>query len=558
MAGLRLIVTQYVDNEALCFLMEGHKCDDMASVRHQNRDLHDLQDYIDGQSGGPGQGFFQIVTNPFQARQVINQGKLAVVEGIEVSDVLGCEGTGRPGCTDARIGARLDEIQRLGVSTFFPIHKFDNAVGGTKMDVGSTGLLINIANSFETNHFWDVQPCPGGAATQERDSQQLSNQGLSPVLQTMINVVFWPLGPSPPITGVSPPHCNGLGLTPKGAYVISEMIRRHLIVELDHMDVKTADAALSIIEGRHYSGVISAHGWDTPADNRRISAVGGLVTPSAHGVPGNFVQQWRIDRANPHPGFRFGFGYGSDMNGLSPQTGATSGGQGKERINYPFKSFDGNVTFKPEQWGFKTFNIDTDGVANYGLYADWLEAVRVNAGADGQVLMSDMFNGAEGYLQMWERASGVPATRCLPDHQAFTATGLGTTIVLGDTAERLLPRSGQPSSRPGRSYRYCIGAAGAAGGSVSALFAPDNTVGLIAASAPGIAAGGLWPGLPETLLKGHAVLQTAGLWLGPTLPGGARYLYGTSSGRITYVGLAQSQETVSAAHLRDELRQAGF
>ncbi len=51
----------------------------------QSRDLYALQNYIDAQSGGPGKGWFRIVTDPFQARKVINQGKLAVVEGIEVS-----------------------------------------------------------------------------------------------------------------------------------------------------------------------------------------------------------------------------------------------------------------------------------------------------------------------------------------------------------------------------------------------------------------------------------------------------------------------------------------
>lgn len=39
-------------------------CNDMESVRIQARDLHNLQDYIDAQSGGPGKGFFRIVTIP--------------------------------------------------------------------------------------------------------------------------------------------------------------------------------------------------------------------------------------------------------------------------------------------------------------------------------------------------------------------------------------------------------------------------------------------------------------------------------------------------------------
>ena len=134
----------------------------MGSVFIQARDLQALQDYIDAQSGGPGKGFFRIVTNPFQARQVINQGKLAVEEGIEVSDLFNCgEFLGNPKCTAAQVDQGLDAVAKIGVSTFFPVHKFDNAFGGTKMDAGDLGLIINGGNHLETGSFWDVQTCAG-------------------------------------------------------------------------------------------------------------------------------------------------------------------------------------------------------------------------------------------------------------------------------------------------------------------------------------------------------------------------------------------------------------
>ena len=49
------MVTQLVDNEALCELMtkRHNPCNDMDSVRIQAKDLRDLQDYIDAQFGGP-------------------------------------------------------------------------------------------------------------------------------------------------------------------------------------------------------------------------------------------------------------------------------------------------------------------------------------------------------------------------------------------------------------------------------------------------------------------------------------------------------------------------
>ena len=39
----------------------------MDGVRLQAKDLRQLQDYIDAQNGGPGKGWFRIVTTPFEA-----------------------------------------------------------------------------------------------------------------------------------------------------------------------------------------------------------------------------------------------------------------------------------------------------------------------------------------------------------------------------------------------------------------------------------------------------------------------------------------------------------
>ena len=52
--------------------------------------IRELERYIDAQTAGPGEGWFRIVTDPFEARRVINEGKLAVVLGIETCVLFGC------------------------------------------------------------------------------------------------------------------------------------------------------------------------------------------------------------------------------------------------------------------------------------------------------------------------------------------------------------------------------------------------------------------------------------------------------------------------------------
>ncbi|MEO6859011.1 MAG: hypothetical protein ABI323_10550 [Solirubrobacteraceae bacterium] len=570
-AGLRVMVTQLVDNEALCLLMtkRHNPCNDMDSVRIQAKDLRELQNYTDAQSGGPGKGFFRIVTNPFQARQVINSGKLAVVEGIEVSDLFNCgEYLGVPKCDRAQIDAGLKEVRGLGVSTFFSIHKFDNAFGGTKMDAGELGVLVNAGNHLETGHFWSIKTCTGP----EHDSTQLTSIPVGGALTTILN---GPAGQTllPPLPKLPvglhrshalimpasqlpvyppPPHCNTRGLTSLGSYLINKMIKQHFIVELDHMDAKTADETLGVLEAHHYSGVISAHSWDSPQENSRIYNLGGFVTPIAGASPASFIAQWQASQKIRNHRFYngAGFGYGADMNGLAEESAPDV----TNPIHYPFKSYDGKVTFTREQWGQRVFDLNKDGVANYGMFADWLQELSQMSGGK---MTADMFRGAEAYLQMWERSYGVPATSCRPAAGRVGATGLGP-LRLGSSSESLLYAAGQPSARPGRSYRYCVN--GSAGGGQAAVFGSGGHVVFVASSARGTQAGRWHPGarVRARALRRGARSEGRGLWLGRRLHNGTRLVYRVRGGRIAWVGAVTGHDGARLRRLRGDMLAAGL
>jgi hypothetical protein len=540
-AGLRLMVTNLVDNEALCGLMttRSHPCNDMTSVQIQSRDLYALQNYIDAQSGGPGKGWFRIVTNPFQAREVINQGKLAVIEGIEVSRIFGCgEYNGVSQCNRAQVDAGLKEVYDLGVRTFFPIHEFNNAFGGTKMIAGDLGALINAGNREETGSFFTLRPC----SAQTQDAEQLSFPATGAIAALLNGPASSMLHGNPlPIYGQGP-QCNTQGLTDLGAYLIRQMIKQHFIIQLDHMDSKTADAALSIAQSEHYSGVVSAHCCSSPQLFSRIYATGGFISEPV-GPPQAFVTTYRSDKAQRSSKFAFGFGYGSDMNGLAEQPGPTNG----DPIHYPFRSYDGKVTFTREVWGDRTFDINTDGLANYGMYADWLQAL---AQAGGRPIITDMMNGAEAYLEMWERADGVPDTACRAPRGALTGLRLGTGF------ESLLYALGQPSSRPGRSYRYCVGANPRA--TLAAVFTSRARVGMWATNARGYSAGGVRPGQAARRLRGRASQIGGGLWISPRRRGGSRYVYAVRGNRVRVVAVAGRSFATIHGGLRAALRASGL
>ncbi len=95
--GLRVFTNLLVENGKLCQLypLKHNSCDDMDSIRLQAKDMRLFERYIDAQYGGPGKGWYRIVRDPYQARRVINDGKLAVIMGIETSRAVRLHPEGR-------------------------------------------------------------------------------------------------------------------------------------------------------------------------------------------------------------------------------------------------------------------------------------------------------------------------------------------------------------------------------------------------------------------------------------------------------------------------------
>ena len=448
LGGVRIMVNDLVENVALCqvYPLKHNSCDDMDSIRLQYRRIHEMQDFIDARAGGPGLGWFRIVRDPFEARRVINEGKMAVVLGIETSEIFGCGGSELlPRCNRDQIVAGLDEIQRMGVASFFPIHKFDNALGGVRFDSGTFGAAINAANFKQTGHFWKVERCKGPETDNEQATvvpEDIIDAGL---------LSFFPAGLVPIYP--PPPHCNALGLTPLGEFTVEQMIDRGLMIEVDHMSAKSASRALALAEARGYSGVLSSHSWMDPHLRSRVYGLGGFIEPITTG-PESFIEEWRQLRAVADPRFRFGIGFGADANGFHSQPPAR-GADKPNPVTYPFKSLDGSITFDRQVSGQRVYDVNADGVAHYGLYPDWMEQLRLLA---GQPIADDLMGGAEAYLQTWERAVGVPASRCLAMPRRLGRSGFGP-LRLGRSPEEILLAAGQPQSRTGNAFRWCSAAA---------------------------------------------------------------------------------------------------
>jgi hypothetical protein len=166
-----------------------------------------------------------------------------------------------------------------------------------------------------------------------------------------------------------------------------------------------------------------------------------------------------------------------------------------------------------------------------------------------------MGRGAEAYLQMWERAVGVPAQHCRSARGRFTRRGLGR-IRLRDTSWTLLRRAGQPARRPGRAWRWCVEGRRNRRAKAVALLTRRGRVGLVASTARGHQ-GRRIRGTSVRRLRRQTRPFGRGL-LVRSAGRRARIVYGVRRGRVRYVAVATRSVARSRASLRRHVRLAGL
>jgi microsomal dipeptidase-like Zn-dependent dipeptidase len=401
-AGERLVVAQMVEDEPLCRLepRRSHSCDETQTIKFEIRRLKQLERYIDAQSGGPGRGWFRIVRNPGQARRVIEHGKLAVLIGIESSNLFGCsEFMDEPQCTRADVDRGLRDYRRIGVRSMFVAHWVDNAFTGAAVEGGARGSFIGIMQALQTGEYFETGPCP-----ERGQGEELDPLGLG-VLKYLSQ--FFPGAEQ--ILGIPIPdypagkQCNVKGLTGLGRYMIRRLMAKHMLIEMDHMSERARLTVLKMAEARDYP-LVSSHtntgGLWTPSDLRRLYALGGFATATPDQAP-DLADKIVTICGYQGAGRRSGVGLGTDTGGFSELPGPRPDA-GRDPLKYPFRSYKGDVKFTRERSGKRTYDLNTDGVAHYGLNADLIADMQKQAG--GKKALPILFRSAEAYLDTWRRA----------------------------------------------------------------------------------------------------------------------------------------------------------
>ncbi|MFJ7262722.1 discoidin domain-containing protein [Streptomyces globosus] len=421
--GQRVLVNDLVTNGVICsvYFFKDRGCDEMTAIRLEAQKTYDMQAYVDKMYGGPGKGWFRIVTDSDQAREVVKQGKLAVVLGVETSEPFGCKQIlDIAQCSREDIDRGLDELHRLGVRSMFLCHKFDNALCGVRFDEGALGTAINVGQFLSTGTFWQTEQCTG--------PQHDNPIGLAaaPSAQKQL-----PAGVSMPSYSAEA-RCNTRGLTELGEYALRGMMKRKMMLEVDHMSVKAAGRALDILESESYPGVISSHSWMDTGWLERLYKLGGFATGYMNGAESFSAEAKRTDALRDKYGV--GYGFGTDMNGVGGWP-APRGADTPNPVRYPFRSTDGGSVIDRQTTGQRTWDLNTDGAAHYGMVPDWIEDVRI---VGGQGVVDDLFKGAESYLRTWgasERhkggvnlASGASASASSTEWNPFVSYAAGRAV----------------------------------------------------------------------------------------------------------------------------------
>ena len=234
---------------------------------------------------------------------------------------------------------------------------------------------------------------------------------------------------------------------------------RRMIFDPDHMSVVARNQALDFVEAANYPG----HRLLAQLEHARTRIRGSTPRRRGHAVRrllGGLRRAVAGDARASYSGRQyFGIGYGADMNGFGSQ-GLPRGADVPNPVTYPFQNWNGDVTLDHQVSGQRVFDINTDGVAHYGLYPDWIEDLRMIA---GDPIINDMGRGAEAYLQMWERTEGIQGVACEGwSDRRLGRRGFGARLRLNQSPRQALESAGQPVKRT-RVWRWCTAPRATAG-----------------------------------------------------------------------------------------------
>lgn len=384
-AGLRLEVISAVSYDWLCKAMpeenlDRPECDEMVDIEVQLRQAQDM--------AKRNADWMEIALSSEDARRIIEDGKMAIVLGIEATHIFG-DGDWRAG---------LEEVYQLGVRTLQPVHLFDNRFAG----VAPHNPLHHVALYTQNCHV-DTD-CPIGMTDGQPGGVTLGFD----LDATCKNVV---------------------GLKDEGRELIAEMMDRGMLIDAAHLSEQAMrDLHQMSADADYYPYFIShAHmremllpskqaeekttPWWVAANIKESGGMIGLrtfpdevndylgtdVPNDCHGSSKSFAQM--LAYADEAIGVNVAFG--ADFNGFIAQTRPRFG---PDACTATLAEGEAQCQARTEEAaGAAPLGTDFDdlGLAHAGLLIDLVDDLD-QLGADTTSLKTS----ADNFVRMWERADG--------------------------------------------------------------------------------------------------------------------------------------------------------
>lgn len=434
--GLRLMVGLAVNNELLGLLYHRQPSVDVSDERAITAQLDGMKAMVAASSD-----WMEIALSPTDARRIIRSGKLAFVLGIEVDSVLG----GRyrtANDADAKVIEQVVERYfQMGVRAITPIHLADSTLGGCAMfddrfAPAGHHLFDKYRRDVPKDRWWfEVDRA---VSTKDLNGIQFLS-GTDDSAKSLVTLYTYAFPDYVSIRRDG--HRNAKGLFDGGALFLEAMMRRGMLIDVDHMSERALEASIALAQQHDYP-LVSSHtmframatarkgdvyehgvgheGMKTDAQLRALHALGSTIAIISHigptrrpdGTPSpDTTESWA--RSYLHAVDALGLdrvAVGTDMNGLFGQPGPRTpgndngGSPGSARgIVYGSDALPRlRAAIERAQLGKRTFDFNRDGFAHYGLLPDFVVDIALQAG--GWDRMEPFLRSADAYCRTWDKA----------------------------------------------------------------------------------------------------------------------------------------------------------
>jgi microsomal dipeptidase-like Zn-dependent dipeptidase len=410
--GLRLMVASAVNNEYLGWLYHGDHVDvsDDTAIQRQ-------LEFIRAMAGSTS--WMQVVTTAADARAAISAGKLAVVLGIEVDSLAGPTARRAQDFNAADVEARLDRWLAQGVRLLNVVHLADNVFSGCaiyddRFNCSSHSLYVR--HHVAPAEFWKVDKAPDIAGVQFLLGQAPDNKLL---------IGLYPTAYPDYLAERTDGHANARGLSDGGNVLLQLMMARGMMIDIDHMSQRSVNTATDLALQHGYPLVSSHTGlralavpraknqpWVAGAAHEGHKTDAQFLRLPQDSVVGIISHLGPVKTASSDSSASWAVAYkhavevlklnavcvGTDFNGLGAQPGPRHG-----NLSYDEDVIPGMSKVSKSVLG-RQFDINTDGLAHYGMLPDFFLDVWLQYKTDGLV---PLFRGAEQFVRAWERAESL-------------------------------------------------------------------------------------------------------------------------------------------------------